>query len=72
MPTPPSDAHAAGIAPTRRSRHLDRRDDAPATPPPMVDSTTLFSGGGALLRIAHADQVYLLRITRENKLILTK
>ena len=62
----------AGLAPKRHSRYPGRRNDAPAALPPMVDSTSLFSDGGPLLRIAHADQVYLLRITRENKLILTK
>lgn len=48
------------------------RDNATAVPaPPLVASSALF-GGGRQLRIAHAGQVYLLRITRENKLILTK
>lgn len=38
---------------------------------PVIQSTLLFSQGNAV-RIEHAGQHYLLRITRENKLILTK
>lgn len=38
---------------------------------PMVASKDLFRGTNTL-RIAHAGHVYQLRITRENKLILTK
>jgi hemin uptake protein HemP len=36
-----------------------------------VDSTYLLGGAGAV-EIQHAGQTYLLRVTRENKLILTK
>lgn len=38
---------------------------------PVIQSARLFSQGNAV-RIEHAGQHYLLRITRENKLILTK
>ncbi|WP_261379361.1 hemin uptake protein HemP [Denitratisoma sp. DHT3] len=50
----------------------------PAMPPkrpteaiPMLSSKDLF-GGEKEIRIVHRDQIYCLRITRENKLILTK
>ncbi|HTH94676.1 MAG TPA: hemin uptake protein HemP [Rhodocyclaceae bacterium] len=39
--------------------------------PPLVSSEQLFQAQGAL-RIVHEGGVYLLRVTRENKLILTK
>ncbi|HJW03104.1 MAG TPA: hemin uptake protein HemP [Azospira sp.] len=45
-----------------------------APPPgqsPVVASGQLFRHGN-LLRIEHAGQCYQLRVTRENKLILTK
>lgn len=38
---------------------------------PRIDSKTLL-GGSTALEIEHAGQRYVLRITRENKLILTK
>lgn len=38
---------------------------------PQIDSKELFKGE-KIVRIIHANQVYTLRITRENKLILTK
>lgn len=38
---------------------------------PTVASDALFAGA-RIVRISHAGQTYLLRITRENKLILTK
>ena len=40
-------------------------------PPRTVLARELFRGG-PVLRIVHGDQVYLLRRTRENRLILTK
>lgn len=48
----------------------------PATAPPSpkrprVDSGSLLQGAAAL-EIDHGGQLYLLRVTRENKLILTK
>ena len=54
-----------------------RPTDSPAPPPntlaprPRVDSEKLLQGAAAL-EIDHAGQTYLLRVTRENKLILTK
>lgn len=44
---------------------------AHAEPVPLFHSAELFSRAKSL-RIEHAGQYYLLRITRENKLILTK
>ncbi len=49
---------------------------ATGTPPPrehpqIVLSRDLFRDG-PVVRIVHGDQVYLLRRTRENRLILTK
>jgi len=44
-------------------------DNSP--PRPRIDSKELMRGNSAL-EIEHAGQRYLLRITRENKLILTK
>jgi hemin uptake protein HemP len=38
---------------------------------PVIDSQDLFRGGKQLM-ILHAGQVYTLRQTRDNKLILTK
>lgn len=40
-------------------------------PRPCVDSEELLRGASAV-EIEHAGQRYLLRVTRENKLILTK
>ena len=45
---------------------------APAsTQRPRVDSEALLQGAAAV-EIDHGGQLYLLRVTRENKLILTK
>lgn len=44
---------------------------AQTIPLPRVDSAQLLRGQKAL-EIDHAGQRYLLRVTRENKLILTK
>jgi len=53
----------------------------PVTPPssfptasttrPLVDSTQILRGNSTV-EIQHAGQRYLLRVTRENKLLLTK
>lgn len=40
--------------------------------PPLVTSEQLFQDQNNTLRIEHEGNCYLLRITRENKLILTK
>lgn len=37
----------------------------------VLDSAQLL-GGASMVAIAHAGQQYVLRVTRENKLILTK
>jgi hemin uptake protein HemP len=42
---------------------------APARPP--LDSGALFAGGGEVV-IRHGAELYRLRLTRQNKLILTK
>lgn len=39
--------------------------------PPLINTQQLFQDQNTL-RIAHEGNLYLLRITRENKLILTK
>jgi hemin uptake protein HemP len=46
------------------------RSNAPATPH-RVSSADILRGAN-LVEIDHAGQRYLLRVTRENKLILTK
>lgn len=38
---------------------------------PQIESTTLFAGA-VRLHIVHDGQLYVLRITRDNKLLLTK
>ena len=56
---------------------MNRPDTLTTAPPPptadrpRIDSTTLLQGA-TTLEIDHAGQRYLLRVTRENKLILTK
>ncbi len=44
---------------------------AAVEPPARLDSTKLLQGASSV-EIQHAGQRYLLRVTRENKLILTK
>jgi hemin uptake protein HemP len=48
---------------------------SPATPPsretPVIPSEALLRGGQQVV-IAHANQSYTLRLTRQGKLILTK
>lgn len=50
-------------------------EPAPLTEKPenrrRIDSNTIFAGA-TTVEIEHAGQRYLLRVTRENKLILTK
>lgn len=43
----------------------------PTAQPRRVDSGSLLQGA-SMIEIEHAGQRYLLRVTRENKLILTK
>ena len=49
----------------------DRDDDRPTEPAPVIDSQQLF-GRGQEITIRHGQQLYRLRITRNDKLILTK
>lgn len=49
----------------------DNKPAASPPPPPVIRSRDLFEGSNTL-RIEHEGQTYLLRITREKKLILTK
>lgn len=42
------------------------------TQPPRLDARQLFQGGLRELLIEHEGECYRLRITRQNKLILTK
>lgn len=61
-------------SPTSGSALVDRRITAsrPVAPTiPLVDSRRLMSGGRELV-IAHAGQEYRLRLTQNDKLILTK
>lgn len=41
------------------------------TAPPRIDSMQILAGGNAV-EIVHCGQLYVLRVTRENKLLLTK
>ncbi|MFZ5757487.1 MAG: hemin uptake protein HemP [Pseudomonadota bacterium] len=61
---PDQDPAATGNAPRADAA-------APRKEPPVVDSGTLLQGAGEL-RIEHDGSVYTLRLTRQNKLILTK
>lgn len=45
--------------------------DKPSSDMPTISSQQILAGH-AVARIEHAGQTYLLRVTRENKLILTK
>ena len=52
----------------------DKPHSAPPVQPsqlPRIDSSQLLQGA-TVIEIEHAGQRYLLRVTRENKLILTK
>lgn len=54
-------------------RVTEDRDSAEGSgaQPPVHDVTTLMAGG-SLARLVHRGEVYVLRITRLGKLILTK
>lgn len=62
-PTPPP--RAGGPTPGTES------PSATAPPPETISSATLLQGARALY-IQHEDTRYTLRLTRQNKLILTK
>ena len=51
--------------------HGQKRQPARPVPPPVIDSQTLF-GCANEIRLRHRGQEYRLRITRQDKLILTK
>ena len=59
MTNPPANSPAASSPPTETNAR------------PRIDSGKLLQGANAL-EIDHSGQRYLLRVTRENKLILTK
>lgn len=52
-------------------RDPTERPPVPSEPPRLVSSEELLSGRTEL-HILHAGNVYRLRVTRQNKLILTK
>jgi hemin uptake protein HemP len=56
-------------APPKPAEPLPSGDSRPTSPP--VSSKDLLRGA-TMLEIDHAGQTYFLRVTRENKLILTK
>ncbi|MCK4623834.1 MAG: hemin uptake protein HemP [Phycisphaerae bacterium] len=49
----------------------DRGTDRPAEAAPVIDSQNLFTHGQEIT-IRHGQELYRLRITRNDKLILTK
>lgn len=58
--------------PLRPTPHVPAAAGEPlSVAPTVIDSRQLFQGGNTV-QIAHAGQCYQLRLTRENKLILTK
>ncbi len=54
-----------------KSERKPEQEGQPANRVPTVASEDLFQGGGEL-QILHDGQVYRLRLTRNNKLILQK
>ncbi len=54
--------------PSYFKQHKTMQDDAPS----LIQSQQLFQGGRKEIVIIHDGQLYRLRITRQNKLILTK
>lgn len=56
---------------TLRPARPQRPEAIPEGPPRRVDSETLLQGARRLI-IAHGSDVYTLRLTRQNKLLLTK
>lgn len=52
-------------------KHLETQQADPLVARPRIDSQAILQGHKAV-EIEHAGQCYMLRVTRENKLILTK
>ncbi|EGV31884.1 MULTISPECIES: hemin uptake protein HemP [Thiorhodococcus] len=59
------------VASTDSRSQISPRDRSPGAHPRRIDSNSLM-GGDNLLMIEHAGHQYYLRMTRNNKLILTK
>lgn len=57
--------------PLQAARASDSGIDRHVPSTPVIDSTTLMSGGRELI-IRHGTESYRLRVTASNKLILTK
>jgi hemin uptake protein HemP len=75
-PTNPTTAMRADSANANTSADTSAESASPSTrqtlrPPPQVDSQQLFEGQRELI-IQHQGEAYRLRITRHDKLILTK
>lgn len=47
-------------------------DDRPAVAPQPIHNAQDLTKGGRIAQIQHGDQIYTLRITKAEKLILTK
>lgn len=47
-------------------------NEAPATPTPSAVTSRELFGGARLLQIEHNGEIYTLRVTRNDRLILTK
>ena len=50
---------------------VETRQGAHVAPLPTVSAGVLFAGGSEVI-IAHGPEIYHLRLTRQNRLILTK
>ncbi|MBK1720895.1 hemin uptake protein HemP [Thiocystis violacea] len=61
----------ANTAPTNRQLKIQSSDQSGQAQPRRIDSHSLMAGQ-PLLMIEHAGSHYYLRMTRNNKLILTK
>lgn len=59
------------MSPADKPAASAKTDAGQAAAVPAIDSRELFRGGRQL-QILHAGQVYVLRQTKDNKLILTK